>query len=83
MQLVLDAHELLDDQALFRRTPAGQRELLDTRSSLTAVERKFLAVVTGHTPLRVLLEMGLDQPDIAATIMSLAGRGLIAIEDPG
>ena len=36
---------------------------------------------TGHTPLRVLLDMGGDDPDIGATIRDLSSRGLIKLEE--
>ncbi len=78
-----DPVALLDDQATFRRTPAGQRELTDPRTHLASLERRFLSTVTGHTPLRVLLDLGLDDPHIGEVIVSLAARGLIALEHHG
>ena len=72
--------DFLNDDAIHRRTPAGQRALLDPRADLTRVERRFLSVVTGYTPLRVLLDMGVDDSDIAAAITALAERGLITLE---
>jgi hypothetical protein len=73
---------LLADDAVYRRTPAGQRELTDRHSRLTRLERKFLSAVTGHTPLRSLLDLGLDEPGIAEVIVSLASRGLLKLEEP-
>jgi hypothetical protein len=75
-----DPAELLDDQAVYRRTSAGQRELTDRHSRLSALERRFLGAVTGHTPLRVLLDLGLDGPGIGDAILSLAAHGLVRLE---
>ncbi len=71
---------LLNDEGVYRRTPAGQRELTDRHARLSALEQRFLSAVTGHTPLRVLLDLGLDEPGIGDAIVSLAGRGLIRLE---
>lgn len=74
----------LDDQAVYRRTPAGQRELLDPKSKLSAIERRLLGVVTGHTPLRVLLDMIPYHPEIAAAILALLDRRLLMLQEtPG
>ena len=69
------------DDVIYRRTQAGQRELIAGASALTPTARRFLAMVTGHTPLRVLLDMGGDDPDIGATIRDLSSRGLIKLEE--
>lgn len=74
--------ELLNDQAIYRRTPAGQRELQAVISRLSPLERRFLSAATGYTPLRVLLDTGLDRPGIGDAIMNLAERRLIRLEDP-
>jgi hypothetical protein len=71
---------LLNDEAVYRRTPAGQRELTGRHARLSALEQRFLSAVTGHTPLRVLLDLGLDEPGIGDAIVSLAARGLIGLE---
>jgi len=71
----------LADEAVYRRTMSGKQELLSVTSALTATERRFLAVVTGHTPLRTLLDMGIDAPDIGAAIRGLVSRGLIQATD--
>ena len=76
-----DPAQLLDDHAIHGRTPAGQRELLDASSRLSPVERRFLSVVTGYTPLRVLLDMGLDEPGIAGAIVALADLQFIKLEN--
>jgi hypothetical protein len=75
-----DPAELLDDQAVYRRTSAGQRELTDRHSRLAPLARRFLGAVTGHTPLRVLLDLGLDAPGIGDAILSLAAHGLVRLE---
>jgi hypothetical protein len=71
---------LLHDDAVYRRTPAGQRELTDRHGHLTSLERRFLSAVTGHTPLRVLLDLGLDHPGVGEAIVSLAARKLVKLE---
>lgn len=76
-----DPPKLLDDHAIHGRTAAGQRELLDTSSRLSRVERRFLSVITGYTPLRVLLDMGLDEPGIAGAIVALADLQFIKLEN--
>ena len=68
---------LLGDDAVYQRTAAGQRELTDRLSRLSAVEKRFLGAVTGHTPLRVLLDLGLDEPGVSEAILRLATRGLV------
>jgi hypothetical protein len=72
--------EYLSDDAIYRRTPAGQRELLVAAADLSPFERRFLAVVTGYTSLRVLLDMGRDGPGIGDAIMRLVEHRLIALE---
>ena len=80
-RLETDPAQLLDDHAIHGRTAAGQRELLDTSSRLSRVERRFLSVITGYTPLRVLLDMGLDEPGIAGAIVALADLQFIKLEN--
>ena len=74
--------QFLDDQAVYRRTAAGQRELVGNVGRLSLVERRFLSVVTGHTPLRVLLDMGMDEPGIGEAIVTLVERRFIKLENP-
>jgi hypothetical protein len=80
-KLTADPLALLDDQAVYRRTPAGQRELTNPHGQLSTLERRFLSAVTGHTPIRVLLDLGLDKPGIGNAIVSLVARGLIKLEE--
>jgi hypothetical protein len=72
---------LLDDEAIYRRTRAGQRELTDRHSRLSNLERRFLSAVTGHTPLRVLLDLGFDEPGVGHAIVSLVSRGAVKLEN--
>ena len=53
---------LLADDAVLRRTREGHRELVSDSFRLSPSERRFLGAVTGHTPLRVLLDLGLLHP---------------------
>ena len=73
---------LLNDDAVYSRTAAGQRELTDRRSRLGDLEKRFLAAVTGHTALRVLLDLGFAEVGIGDAIVMLAARGLIALKRP-
>ena len=50
---------------------------------LSRVERRFQSVVTAHIPLRVLLDMGMDEPDIGEAIVTLVERRFIKLESPG
>lgn len=71
--------ELFDDDAVYRRTVAGQRELVLPSGQLSALERRFLSVVTGHTPLRVLIDFGADEPDVRPAIAKLLAMRLIEL----
>ena len=74
---------LLADEAIYQRTLAGQHELTARRGRLSSLERRFLGAVTGYTSLRVLLDLGLDQPGIREAIVSLLARGLVRlVNDP-
>ncbi len=74
---------LFNDNAVHRRTPAGQAALLSRSKELSRVESRFLGAVTGLTPLRVLLEMGFDDPALVPAISRLATLGYIDIVEPG
>lgn len=78
----LTTAKLLDDQAVYRRTVAGQLELIDSRTRLSRLERRVLSVVTGYTPLRVLLDMGLDEQGVGEAILTLVDRKLMRLRDP-
>jgi hypothetical protein len=72
--------ESSDGNAVYRRTRAGQRELISPSGQLQPLERRFLAVVTGHTPLQVLQDLVGDEPALADAVATLRARGLIAPE---
>ena len=72
---------LLDDGAVFQRTASGQGALLSSMT-LSRLERRFLAAVNGHTPLRVLMDLGFDEPGITRVIVHLVELNLIAAADP-
>jgi len=71
--------ELFDDEAVYRRTVAGQREWVGG-AHLSRPEREFLSMVTGFTPLRVLLDMGIDQTGASDAILALVRRRLIELK---
>lgn len=77
---MVNINAALDDQAIYRRTAAGQRELVDPNGLLSPIERQFLGIVTGLTPLRVLLDLGVDRAGISTAILSLADRRLIELD---
>lgn len=79
----LEQNNLFNDNAVHRRTPSGQAALLSRSRELSRVEKRFLGVVTGLTPLRVLLDMGFDDPALAPAISRLAELGYIEIVEPG
>lgn len=74
---MLDHVDLLGDDVVYRRTTGGQRELVMDAGRCSGLERRFLAAVTGHTPLRVLLDMGFDGPGISAAVETLVAKRLI------
>ncbi|AKJ31537.1 hypothetical protein AAW51_4846 [Caldimonas brevitalea] len=67
------------DEAVFRRTAAGQREMLIQSAPLSPHARRFLAVVNGHTALRPLLDLGFGSEPMRQHIEQLVERGLIAL----
>lgn len=69
--------DLLNDQAVYRRTMRGQQELLSACRVLTRTERRLLAVVTGLTPVRILLDMGFDATDARVGFATLIEMGLV------
>lgn len=75
--------QMLADDAIFVRTSRGQSELVHQAGGLSSWERRFLSAVTGHTPLRVLLDLGFDEPTAAAGIERLLRQQLIGkVGDP-
>ena len=77
MTSVSNTPDLFLDDVVYRRTSAGQRALVQSASSLDDASRRFLAIVTGHTPLRALIDLGLDESDVRAAITSLHASALI------
>ena len=67
----------LADDAVFRRTREGQWELVSESHQLSRQERSFLSSVTGHTPLRVLLDLGLQSAGAGDAICRLVELGMI------
>lgn len=67
---------------VYVRTAMGQRELIAPSIGLGPWERRFLACVTGFTPLQLLLDLGLADPRAAAGIEKLLGAQLLAEVDP-
>lgn len=74
---MVDSIELLDDQAIYKRTNRGQGELLAASRPLTRTQRRLLAVVTGLTPVSILLDMGFDAADARDGFSTLLALGLI------
>jgi hypothetical protein len=70
---------LLADDAVYRRTREGQRELVSESFRLSASERRFLSAFTGHTALRVLLDLGLHSSDAGQAISRLVELGMIEL----
>jgi len=74
---------LLADDAVFERTPEGQRELVSESPRLSRQERGFLSSVTGHTPLRVLFDVGVQASGAGYAIRRLMELGMIRlVEEP-
>lgn len=69
---------VVGDEVVYQRTRAGARELLSGMKSLSAVERRMLAVFTGYTPVRTVVEL-INAPGIPAAIEHLLKAGLIEL----
>jgi hypothetical protein len=67
---------LLDDEVVYRRTSNGQAELLSAPARLSKLELRFLGAVTGYTPLRVLVDLGKYESEIASAVTHLAAQHL-------
>lgn len=76
------AAQLLADEAVFRRTRKGQAELISECWQLTGAERRLLGSVTGHTPLRVLLDLG-QMVGTGKAIFRLVDLGLVELVEQG
>ena len=70
---------LLSDDAIYVRTTAGQGELVSRHRRLSGLQLRFLGAVTGFTPIRVLMDHGLDEPGMADAITSLLTAGVVRL----
>ncbi len=77
-----ELNSLFNDNSVHRRTPSGQAALLSRSKELSGVESRYLGAVTGLTPLRVLLDMGFDDPALVPAISRLAALGYIDVVGP-
>lgn len=74
---------LLRDDTVYQRTLAGQREAVAERIELSPNARRFLLIVNGETPLRVLLDLlRLEDESVISTILHLVELGLIEQHAP-
>ena len=70
--------ELLCDEAVYRRTPAGQREVIFDHEELAPMARRFLLLVNGETPLRDLLDLLQMQGEhVGDAVLELVDQGFI------
>jgi hypothetical protein len=69
----------LSDEAVFQRTRLGQRELVWPSGHLSATQRRVLGVVTGYTPLRVVVDLAGGASDMPESIEGLVQMGLIEL----
>ena len=70
--------ELLCDEAIYRRTTAGQREVIFDHAQLPPMARRFLLLVNGETPLRDLLDLlQLQGEHVGDAVLQLIDCGLI------
>jgi len=70
--------EMFSDEAVYRRTTLGQRELLRSGGTLSTPELRVLARVNGFTDLRCLVELApTDVTGIAQAIRELVSQKLI------
>ena len=73
----------LEDDAVYRRTLAGQREVIFNRRPLAAISRRLLLLVNGETPLRTLLDLvGESDQRWAERVFQLVDEKLIDLCDP-
>jgi hypothetical protein len=75
-----DRGKFLSDDVIYARTAKGQRELVSPSLGLDPLERRFLGVVTGHTPLRVLIDLGLQDPGLQDAIIALLDKSLLSVD---
>ena len=75
--MVIARAELLCDEAIYRRTTAGQREVIFDHAQLPPMARRFLLLVNGETPLRDLLALQLQGEHVGEAVLQLIDSGLI------
>jgi len=76
--MVIARAELLCDEAIYRRTTAGQREVIFDHAQLPPMARRFLLLVNGETPLRDLLDLlQLQGEHVGEAVLQLIDSGLI------
>lgn len=73
----MTALEILDDNVVFRRTKAGEQEVLSRARRLSHATQRFLTLVNGNTPLRVLLDLAFSSGHMHDEISYLVQEGLI------
>ena len=70
--------EMFSDEAVYRRTMLGQRELVRSASTMSTPELRVLARVNGFTDLRSLVELApADASGMARVIRALVSQELI------
>lgn len=72
---------MFGDDAIYARTPAGQREVVFDERKLSGLERRFLLMVNGNTPLRALLDLIGAEGNVAASIRRLVDLGLLDLKE--
>lgn len=77
-----DQYDLIGDDAVFRRTIAGQHELVAPSGRLDALQSWLLAAVTGHTSLQVLADLCGADSEVRTAIVALHAQGLVAFVEP-
>ena len=70
--------EMFSDEAVYRRTMLGQRELVRSAGTMSTPELRVLARVNGFTDLRSLVELApADASGMARAIRELVSQELI------
>ena len=72
----------MSDAAVYKRTRAGERELVRARDIGATARLRMLARVNGFTDLRRLIDLSpIEGPEIAHAIRQLFDDGLIELVD--
>lgn len=75
-----DSHlaQALSDEAIYRRTDLGQRELIRLGEERLSMSGRILARINGYTDLRRLIDLSPEDPQVIGTaVLDLLGRKLI------